>query len=163
MIITDSEAKFDVNIIGERTNNSYLGSFRVKCILSPMEEIKADRMYRELMGQNPHLASEHVSQLAYALSQLNFRVIDSAPFWQGGEIPGGHIGDRNVILEVFDKSVEAQVTYIEQKENEMIEKQKQLAGMIRSKVIEKEPELEDTEIVDDIEMDEDEESDLGEE
>ena len=45
----------------------------------------------------------------------------------------------------------------------MIEKQKQLAGMIRSKVIEKEPELEDTEIVDDIEMDDEDGTDLGEE
>jgi len=156
MIITDSEAKFDVNIIGERTNSTYMGNFRVKCILSPLEEIKADRMYRELVGVNPHLASEHVSQMAYALSQLNFRVLESPPFWNQGEIPGGHIEDKNVILDIFDKTVEAQVTYIEQKGNELVEKQKRLAEMIKSKVIEKEPELEETELVEEIEIEEDE-------
>lgn len=142
MFIEGSEAKFDVNILGEFTNQSYIGTFRVRCILSPLEDIAADRKYRELLGDNYHLSRQDVRDKAFALSQLEARVISHPPFWENHRIGGGHIPDSNVLLEVLDKAIEAQEKYLAERKKEMEEKQEILTKAVENKKIEKEPELE---------------------
>lgn len=152
MEIRDSEAVFDLNILGDRTNQTYMGTFKVKCLLSPLEEIEADKVYRELLGPNSHLAQEHVRQQAFALAQLDQRIIEAPPFWDNQILGGGHIKDRNMVLEVLEKAIEAQEKYVEQKEKELEKKQKKMAQMIRSKKIIKKPEDDDDEKVEEIDL-----------
>lgn len=135
MRIEDGFGIFDVNILGVSTNNSYMGTFKVKCLLSPIEQIKADKLYRDLLGQNAHLASNHVAKLAYAASQLHLRVVEAPPFWGGPDLGGAHIKDENVILEVLNKAIEAQVTFVDKKKNELKERQELLSSLIRKKEI----------------------------
>lgn len=142
MEIKDDLGIFSVNILGRHSKASYMGQFKVKCLLSPMEEIAADKRYRDLLGNNPHLAQENVRQKAFALAQLEQRIVEMPPFFENDNIPGGHIKDDNVILEVFDMSVEAQQMYIEEKEAELKARQERLTKAIKKKKIEKQPEIE---------------------
>lgn len=142
MQIEGSEAKFEINVLGKFTKQTYIGTFKVKCILSPLEEIEADKIYRELLGNNYHLSDETIKQKAFALAQLQVRVLQQPFFWENDRLGGGHIPDSNVILEILDKAVEAQEMYIESKEQEMKERQAALTKAIKNRVIEKEPELE---------------------
>lgn len=135
MRIEDGYGIFDINLVGEHTNNTYMGNFRCKCLLSPMEQIKADKMYRDLLGNNSHLASNHVSQLCYALSQLRFRLVEYPPFWEGSGILGSHIEDEAVILSVLENALEAAALFVEERQKELVEKQEILANLIRKKKI----------------------------
>lgn len=146
MEFIEQTAKFTVNITGRHSKASYMGTFRVKCLLSPLEEIAADKRYRDLLGENSHLAQEHVRRQAFALAQLEQRVIEMPPFWENDTINGGHIEDDNVLLEVLDLAVEAQAKYIAAKAKELSDRKKNLTKKIKKKKIEKEPEIE--EIVD---------------
>jgi hypothetical protein len=145
MQIEGSEAKFEISILGKFTKETYIGKFKVKCILSPLEEIEADKIYRDLLGNNYHLSDEIIKQKAFALAQLNVRILQAPPFWENDRIGGGHISDSNVILEVLDKAIEAQELYVEGKEKEMKERQEALTKAIKNKVIQKEPELDNVE------------------
>lgn len=143
MEFIEQSAKFMVNITGRHSKQTYLGTFRVKCLLSPLEEIAADKRYRDLLGQNSHLAQEHVRQQAFALSQLEQRVIEMPPFWENDIIPGGHIKDDNVLLDVLDLAIEAQEKFIAAKAKELEERRNRLTNKIKKKKIEKQPELEE--------------------
>lgn len=147
MEITDTTATFDVHITGEPSKMTYMGSFKVKTVMSPLEEIAADKLYRELLGENMLMASDNVKNSAFVLSQLKYRILsyEKAPFWANAnrpDIPGGHIEDGNVIFEVFNKAIEAQEKYIEQKQKEAKDIEEKLKKAIKTNQIEKEPEVE---------------------
>ncbi len=106
-------ASFFVNLEASASKTTYKGLFTVKCVLSPMEYIHANSLYRELLGKtNPQFASEYVSNLCYALSELKFRIIDS-PAWfksQDSSVDGSNIED-NILLFILDKAVSSEETY----------------------------------------------------
>lgn len=135
MRIEDGYGYFDINMVGEHSNSTYMGNFKCKALLSPLEQIRADKLYRDLLGQNSHLSSNHVSQLAYALAQLSVRLVEWPPFWENNGLNGGHVKDESVILQVLELSLEAAALYVEEKQKEMIEKQEILANLIRKKKI----------------------------
>lgn len=142
MEIIEQTATFSINVVGKFSKDTYLGTFKVKCLLSPLEEIAADKRYRDLLGDNSHLAQEHIRQQAFALAQLEQRVIEMPPFWENDVLNGGHVQDTNVVLKILDLAIEAQEKYINIKEKELKERQKRLTKAIKTKKIEKEPEIE---------------------
>ena len=119
MEIKDDFATFPIKSKGLKTGNTYIGSFKVKCLPSPMDTINADVDYRNKMGNNIHLASEDAQHLAFALYQLKYLIVshDEAPFWDNRILPGSHIPDHNIIMEVFNKAIEAQQKWMEIKES----------------------------------------------
>jgi hypothetical protein len=143
MEFIEQTATFTINVVGKHSKDSYMGTFKVKCLLSPLEEIAADKRYRDLLGANSHLAAQNVRQQAFALSQLEQRVIDMPAFWENESLPGGHIKDVNVLLHVLDLAVEAQEKYISKKEQELKDRQDRLTKAIKKKKIEREPEIEE--------------------
>lgn len=145
MQIEGSEAKFDIAIDGNITKQTYIGKFKVKCLLSPLEEIEADKIYRELLGNNYHLSEDIIKQKAFALAQLKVRIIEYPPFWENDYIGGGHLPDSNVLMEVLDKAIEAQEKFIEGKIKEKKERTETLTKAIKNKTIQKEPELDSVE------------------
>lgn len=148
MEITDSQHEFSINLVGDKTKQTYLGDFKAKCLLTPLEKISADREYRELMGENIIMASDETKKLAFALSQLKYRLIEYPPFWDNRTIGGGHIQDSNIIAEVFNKAIEAEEKYIETKVNEAKEIEKRLQNAIKKKHIEKSEEEEIEKVID---------------
>jgi hypothetical protein len=105
-------ATFPINMQSGSSKQTYKGMFKVKCVLTPLEFIKSDAMYRELLGKtNPEYATEYVSQLCYALSQLKFRVIE-APDWfkEGANIDGSNVDDV-ILLKILDEAVQSEQEY----------------------------------------------------
>lgn len=104
---------FHVDITASASKQTYKGIFKVKCILNPLEYAQADALYRQLLGKdNPQYASEYVSQLCYALSQLKYRIIDCPDWFKNKEtgIHGSSIED-NILLYIMDKCVESESDY----------------------------------------------------
>lgn len=117
---------------------TYSGIFKFRCYLTPMQEIAAGRKRRELLGVNPFAADEHESFMAYALSQLEQRILSSPPFWTA-TIPtsgiAGDIPDNDIITKILDAAVNAQLKYKQEKDNqkkESIERAKKAAERILS-------------------------------
>lgn len=148
-----SVAEFDFHSIGERTNTTYMGVFKVKTILSPLDLLKADRLYRELIGSvNPHMASSKAQDYAFALSQLKVRMLESPDFYKNKELDGAHL-DSNVLIEIINLAIEAEAEYKEQIEEKLKQMQETMAKRIKNKEIKKEDEVEvepGTEIEEDI-------------
>lgn len=108
--LLEGNGKFYLQIEGEISGESYMGTFTVKGSLSPLDTIKSDRRYRELMGKDIQYATDHASQLAFSLAQLNQRIVESPDWWKNDEINGGHL-DENVIMEIFSKAIECEKEY----------------------------------------------------
>ena len=115
-----------INVTGEDTGNTYIGEFKFKCLLSPLDRINIDREYRSMLGTNAQEAGIEAANLANILSELLFRIVDSAPFWISKEsfIPGSHIPDRNVLLKVYEKALSCEAEY-KQEIKEKVEKSKE--------------------------------------
>lgn len=117
-------------------NGTYTGKFKFRCFLTPTQRIAANREYRELLGSNPTLVPEHESFLAYALTQLKYRIIEAPPFWTSTSQSSpyaGDIADENIITEVLNAAVEAEVQYqkqIKQRTLEALERAKKAAEKI---------------------------------
>ena len=141
MEIIDDIAEFSINICGDNTRNTYMGNFKVKCLTSPYEQLQSDKLYRELLGDNPYYASDVSKNYAFTLSQLKYRIIESPPFWANPDqpnIPGGHIKDSNVLSEVLEKAIEARDKFILTKEEEFSKMQERIKNKITNKEIKKE-------------------------
>jgi hypothetical protein len=142
-----SKATFDFSSMGLVTNESFSGEFAVKCAISPIDHLKSDRLYRELIGEvNPHLASQEAQNYAFALSQLKQRVIESPHFFKNKEIDGGHL-DSNVLVEIVNIAIEAEAKYREQQNERMEKVQETLTKRIQDGQIKKEEEVNEEEIV----------------
>ena len=105
-----------VNLTGEITQESYKGEFKFKCLLSPMDRIDIDKQYRAILGENIHQAGLEAIDLANILSELSFRVAEAPSFWHDSKylIPGSHIPDKNVLLAIYEFSLQAELDYREE-------------------------------------------------
>lgn len=89
---------------------TYKGKFKFRTALSPIQEIDADRDYRELLGKNSEFASGHTENLAYILAQLKYRVLEAPPFWNDGmsRFPGGQVKDIEILELIMRAAVESE-------------------------------------------------------
>ena len=98
-----------------KIKGTYVGTFKFRCYLTPMQQIAQNREYRELLGNSsPTLADEHTSFMAYALSQLKQRVIEAPPFWsENKHVSGmdGDIPDEEIVEAVLNAAITAEVNY----------------------------------------------------
>jgi hypothetical protein len=140
MQIFGSEGHFSFNSIGEKTGQSYMGDFKVKCIISPMDFIEIDKMYRGLLGNNMQFAEQHARQIAFTFSQLHFRVIEAPEWYIEGQIKGKTIKDDNVLFELLNTCLDCEEKYVTQKKKEQEELQKKLTQSIKKNKIKKEEE-----------------------
>ena len=135
-----SVANYDYQGVGSQSNTTYMGQFRFKCILSPLDQIKADRLYRELIGSiNPHLASKETTNYAFALSQLKVRLVSFPDFFKNDELDGSHL-DSNILIELVNVAIDAQEEYKKDLDARLQEMQDILSKRIKNKTIEKEEE-----------------------
>lgn len=117
-----TEATWELNAEGP-IGGKYMGKFKFRCFLTPIQRISANRDYRELLGANPTLVTEDEDRLAYALTQLKYRIISFPPFWDTETMPGD-IPDHNIIQLVLEASVLSESKFRKQLE----EKKKQALG-----------------------------------
>jgi hypothetical protein len=138
MIIENSQATVEVSIKDELTFETYIGIFKFKGFLTPIDTIKADRIYRELIGSvSPNLASISAQNMAFSISQLSVRTVE-APHWFDlkSELPGGRLAE-NVLTELLSLSIEAEEKYREQQKAKFVEIQKRLQTKFENSTIKK--------------------------
>lgn len=136
-----SLGEFHISEVGKNSGETFTGDFTVRCFLNPLEVLKADRLYRELMGAiNPHLASSEAQNFSFALSQLKFRIVKSPSGWKNSEIDGGHLDD-NVVIAVLNKAIAAQILYKERSVERMKGLQNKLTEQIKDETIKPEEEI----------------------
>lgn len=142
IILQGSEAEFTVSVVGKQSGETFQGTFKVKCFLTPLDVIKADRLYRELLGNiTPHLATTEAQNMCFALSQLKYRVVKSPSGWKNEEIDGGHL-DMNIVIDVLNNAIKAQEMYQSKSKERLKKLQKQLTKDIKDEKIKPEEELE---------------------
>lgn len=139
IIIEGTTASWSINTEGS-ISGTFVGQFRFRCVLNPTQRIAANREMRALLGDHPLLVPEHESFLAYALTQLKYRIITAPPFWKSAESGWeGDIPDENVISEVLNAAINAEVKYKEQLDErklEALERAKKSAEAILKRGIE---------------------------
>ena len=155
MIIRENgTAEFQMHEDGDISNETYKGDFTVKCALTPYETILADRKYRELLGDNMVMASQDAQNFAFALSQLEQRIVKYPPFWKNDIINGCHIKDDNILTYVLEQAFKAQKAYMDKKAIEADEIEKSLTEAFEKGLIKRdddgvdEQDLDDTPVVD---------------
>lgn len=116
ILLSGNEATWHMSMLGA-IEGTYVGTFKFRCYLSPIEKIAANREYRELMGEQMLLAPEHEANLAYAITQLKYRVISAPPFWTSNSV-AGNIPEYEVIMAVLDASMEAELHFREKKKED---------------------------------------------
>lgn len=117
-------------------HGTYAGQFKFRCVLPPTQRISANAKYRAMLGANPTLAGEHESALAYALTQLEVRVIEAPPFWTESVQKSGEAGDLeddNIIMAALDAAIASEVMYREslvKRKEEAIKKSRKAADKL---------------------------------
>jgi hypothetical protein len=112
IMVESNTAIWNIQLTGDIAG-SYMGLFKFRCYLNPLQQIAANREYREMLGTNPSFASEHESFLAYALTQLKYRIISAPPFWASANPSslGGDIADENIISAVLDAALTSEIKF----------------------------------------------------
>lgn len=107
------EMRADGDILG-----TYNGTFKFRCFLDPLDKIAAGREQRELLGESRSWVAtpeyEHESFLAYALTQLKYRIISAPPFWSSAGVNKTHEGnipDEDILEKILDAAIRSELKY----------------------------------------------------
>jgi hypothetical protein len=98
------EFVFDVDIIGEATQQKYQGRFTSKAVLTIGERIEMEREISSFTSEfaNP---TPNLSNLSVMLANIKYHVI-KCPDWWDINTNGTDLLDLNVVTEIFAKLVE---------------------------------------------------------
>jgi hypothetical protein len=103
MEVTDTVS---ISSTGSLTGKSYIGTFKVKTILSRRDHFAADEQRRIILGANCQAALEPLKQEAFMLGQLSVRILESPDWWKAAGL-GLELEDPNIIEEIFQAAVAA--------------------------------------------------------
>lgn len=146
MIIDGTTATFDIAVQDTLTMETYMGNFKVKCFLSPLEVIRADRIYRELIGAiNSSMAGDIAQNYAFAISQLSVRIVNCPDFFKNPNAPdllGSHMPET-VLITVLNSSIDAETTFRAEKKKAFENTQKRLLSKYKQNKIKKQASEED--------------------
>jgi hypothetical protein len=92
---------------------SYMGLFKFRCFLTPLQIVEADKDFRDLLGPNAAFAASNAENVAYALAQLRQRIVSAPPFWTegAGRYGGGGIKDHDILDLVLEAAVTAEIKF----------------------------------------------------
>ena len=92
---------------------TYMGLFRFRCFMTPLQTLEADRDFRELLGPNAAFAATNSENIAYSLAQLKQRILEAPPFWMENatRYGGGGLKDLEVLDLVLEAAVVAELKY----------------------------------------------------
>jgi len=110
--IEGDKATWDMSAIGN-IRGTYMGTFVFRCFLTPLMQIAAGREERALIGENFAFAADHEKFMAYALTQLKYRIISAPPFWSSaanGSIQGD-LADAEIVSLVLGAAIDSELKY----------------------------------------------------
>lgn len=152
--VTRTDIKFEGNVAvwdistEGSISGTYSGTFKFRTFLNPLQRIAADREMRELIGANPTFASQEISYLAFCLSELKQRIVESPPFWNStlqNSSMAGNIPDEEVLTIIMNAAVDAQLLYKQhllEKKEDAIRRAKEA---LEKRLKDKKDEIEDNE------------------
>jgi hypothetical protein len=112
LVITNNIATWEMRVDGDYSG-TFMGTFKFRCYLSPLQRIAAGREMRDLLGPIAGLANKQESFMAFAITELKYRVLEAPPFWGAASAQGyaGDLHDENVVFAVFDAAIDAENKY----------------------------------------------------
>jgi len=111
MSLPSNEHTFVLKIDGERTKQTFDGTFTVRCLLTNAEIIEVG-LRIDQYNKGSQTVPPGVALLNRALAELDVRIMKSPSWWKESD-GGRNLLDTNVIYEVFSKSLEAEKIYDE--------------------------------------------------
>ena len=101
-----------VDVKDGTTGEPYRGEFTFRLALTRRQAMFADQVRRGLIGPTPEGTEPlaNVQTECYILGQLAARVVDSPKWWQDSD-SGRDLTAYNVVLEVYNKALEAEENY----------------------------------------------------
>jgi hypothetical protein len=127
IVIENSTATWRMENKQGEFGGTYSGTFKFRVFLSPTQQLQAGREYREFLGQYSSLATTLELNLAFALTQLKYRILSAPPFWTStfqDSGMDGNIKDYNIIYDVLDAATRAQEMFkksVEKERKELLE------------------------------------------
>jgi hypothetical protein len=133
LLLNGSQATYVMPLTQGEVLGSYSGTFVFSCYLTPIQQLEAGREYRSLLGSHGPMSSETEANIAFALSQLKYRVISAPPFWNSTKQGSGYAGDipdLNILALILEKAIMAENLFKEsiQKERDALLERTILAG-----------------------------------
>jgi len=104
-----NEKKFTIDEVGPSTGHRYQGEFTVVCILTMGQRHKEAAEKTRLMGDyaNP---DQDLYSVATTLSSLRTRIQDAPEWWKQSD-GGTNILDNEVILTLWEKTMECETSW----------------------------------------------------
>src|SRR3954464_14974506 len=101
--ITKYEKEVPIDVVGERTGDTFKGKFKFRTRLSHRDRMNIDILRRQYLGAQPEgaVASPRATQQAMIFSELDIRCIE-APSWWTTASNGQDLYDDDVVGAVFD-------------------------------------------------------------
>ena len=135
-MFTVAAVPFTINVVGEVTGESYVGTFKVKPVLNHNEQLTRDALRREYLSRGPEQekATVRAQNVAAILAEINVRIAPgtdaapTAPTWWKESDGGLNLYDDDVIAEIqdqiskIDKKFKAEVQEKQRAAKEELEK-----------------------------------------
>ena len=108
-MLPTNDSSFHVKVSGNRTKHVYEGDFVVKTYLTNAELIDVGLRF-DTYNRGSQTVGSGVSLLNRAIAELEVR-IQKAPSWWKDSDHGRNLFDTNVVLEIFNKVMDAEAAY----------------------------------------------------
>ena len=105
--------EFHISVLGNKTGETFAGKFRTLRRLSHRQELARDRIYRDLLGEQPENASERAKEQAEVLSDIQV-CLREVPAWFKEAGMGLDLVDDSILTEVWNQTVKARVEAIQE-------------------------------------------------
>lgn len=97
----------NLDVIGERTKSRFLGTFRIKAVLTHADVIAIERMYAQLLPRSSGDISEDAKLRASTIAELSVRILEGPEWWNGSR-SGQLLIDREPLYQLLIKCNEAE-------------------------------------------------------
>ena len=108
-MLPNNESSFHVKVSGNRTKQSYEGDFIVKTYLTNAELIDVGLRF-DTYNRGSQTVGTGISLLNRAMAELEVRVLKAPSWWKDSD-HGRNLFDTNVVLELFNKVMDAESAY----------------------------------------------------
>jgi hypothetical protein len=127
----NNEKDFEINLIGDRSNEKWLGTFVCNKILSHRQQLLEDQLYQEHLGKGFANASPRAREQAEILARIKVSLVKWPDWWK--ELGMGMDSvDDNLITEVWTAIMKIQLAAFEAIQNKAKEAEGQLKEIAAS-------------------------------
>lgn len=96
-----------LDVTGEKTKSRFMGTFRIKAVLTHADVIAIERMYSQLLPRTTSDTSEDAKLRASTIAELSVRIVDGPEWWNGTRY-GQLLIDREPLYQLLIKCNEAE-------------------------------------------------------